>query len=393
MRCFGWVGILCVLSACGVDEDSLSSDLLGSRVDVGSVVDGGLVEHTDLGPGVEIVTDGPHISLSYPLDSWGPYSVGHRSWEHRYTPPWEGAAERTIMIDLWYPTEDSSGSPAQMADGLLEDELAFEDASVAPPPDPRGFPVHVYSHGDRGFGGDNYITLRRIASHGWVTIAPTHSGNTLADNIDPSPPEHWLHRPLDVSAALDALAGLDAQDPMAGLPMLDKVLMSGHSRGGTTVWALSGADYDLARLESDYTLTPELRAAFEDGARDERVVATVVLAGGLRESVFGEDGWQSVVVPMLHMTGSEDDRGMAALWARMSGLPMIWIDILGGCHLSFNLGLCGTLDGELGLSIIGTWTLAFGRHHLLGDDGEATKALLDGVAEGQELVTYQRMSP
>ena len=44
------------------------------------------------------------------LPSAGPFQVGHRLLEHNYT-PFDGAETRTIMIDLWYPTEDTVGDP------------------------------------------------------------------------------------------------------------------------------------------------------------------------------------------------------------------------------------------------------------------------------------------
>ena len=56
------------------------------------------------------------------------------------------------------------------------------------------------------------------------------------------------------------------------------------------------------------------------------------------------------------------------------------VDLEGGCHESFASGLpCPTLDTDLGFRVIGVYTLAFARLHVLGDDSAATAAVLDGT--------------
>ena len=78
----------------------------------------------------------------YSIQERGPFSVGHTSVEHTYT-HMEGAVERTIFIDIWYPTSDQSGDPAAYLYGT--DERVFEDAQPAAPGYSDGYPVLVHS--------------------------------------------------------------------------------------------------------------------------------------------------------------------------------------------------------------------------------------------------------
>ena len=43
-----------------------------------------------------------------PYTDFGAFHVGHKQIEHTYT-PLEGRPERTIVIDIWYPTADVEG--------------------------------------------------------------------------------------------------------------------------------------------------------------------------------------------------------------------------------------------------------------------------------------------
>ena len=61
------------------------------------------------------------------------------------------------------------------------------------------------------------------------------------------------------------------------------------------------------------------------------------------------------------------------------------IEIDGGCHELFNLG-CGRMDG-VKFPIVTTYSLAFGRHHILGDESETTVGILNKSISVSEHVT------
>lgn len=384
--------LLVTLAACADDGASSDAD---SGVDAGGDVGTDAGDDTapdDAGAG-DTAADGsgdvdvpaPSV-LDFAFDEPGPYPVGYRVWETTYTVPGTGEA-RTIPVHAWYPAAAAEGTAPRYL-GLQRDEDAYTDAPVAVPVDGVAFPVHVYSHGDQGFAGTSAFLMRYFASHGWLVVAPDHIGNLLNDNSRGETDPHWVERPSDITAALDAVEALPEDDPLAAADTT-RVLLSGHSRGAYTVWSVSGAAYDLDRIESDRPeLDAQLLDVFRDGLADERVVASIPLAGDYRASWFGDEGWQSVDIPILFLTGSNDGpESMRATYERVQSSDIRWVELEGGCHQSFALGACDTLDVPLGFSVIDTYAMAFARHEVLGDDSADVVGVLDGSVEVSEVAT------
>ncbi|MFT4978741.1 MAG: putative dienelactone hydrolase, partial [Myxococcota bacterium] len=168
----------------------------------------------------------------------GPFNVGHVTIEHTYT-AFEGDEPRTIPIDVWYPTEDTSGEDAIHLYGT--DALSFEDAVPAAPIHDGGYPIHLYSHGWQGWGATSSFLMRHFASHGWVAVAPNHVGNLLADHEDPLYTAHYIHKLRDLQESLDVVAAL----ALAGPKQADAVVLSGHSFGASYgAWGGGGARSD-----------------------------------------------------------------------------------------------------------------------------------------------------
>jgi len=327
--------------------------------------------------------------LSWAIDEAGPYGVGYRTWSRTYSPG-SGFEDRTVRINLWYPTTDTAGSASAYTVGT--DEASFEDASLAPPVHEQGYPVHLHSHGHLGYGATSAFLARHFASHGWVFVAPDHTDNTLVDEVDPRPSEHYVHRPLDVSQALDAL---DEDAALDGRAHTQAVLSSGHSFGVYTTWGVAGATYDLDRIAArceagelgDGTCHPELLTRIEAGLDDPRVAASLPMAGTYSEDWFGDDGYQSVSVPVVLLAGSEDDVGQAEEWEQIEGIDYTWVELEGGCHQTFALGACSTLDPDEGFRLVGAFALALGRFEILGDSEQG--AVLDGSESLSGLVEIQ----
>lgn len=319
-------------------------------------------------------TDGLLLSV----DDAGPYQAGYRSWDVIYDPGL-GEGERTVRMNLWYPTEATSGTLAVYTVGASEGD-AFEDAELAPSAYGGSYPVHAHSHGHQGWGATSAFLPVHLASHGWITVAPDHTDNTLLDNVDPRPTDIYIHRPLDISAVLDALES----DAILGEQAdTTAVLLSGHSFGTITTWASGGAALDvdsiMARCEStELPCTEAERAALSSERADPRIAALIPLAGSYDPDWFGAEGYQSVQGPVLHMGGTMDDRGQAEQYEALTGIDYAWLELQGGCHTSFSLGACSTLETQLGYHLIQTYALAFGRAHILGDDDPTVTGLLDG---------------
>lgn len=326
--------------------------------------------------------------LDHAVDQPGPFQAGFRSWEVTYEPT-PGEAPRTILMNLWYPTNDEEGYSAAYQN-IFRDDLAFDEAVPAAPIHDGGYPVLVHSHGFRGYGGNSSAVMRYFASHGWVVIAPDHTDNTIFED-DPLPTAHYYHRPKDISRALDELDSVD----LPGTPLTDRVLMSGHSFGIYTTWSLAGATYDEAEIrrrcsEGDIpsgSCTEAEITTLAAGFRDPRVVAGIPMAGGF-SWFFGDNGYNAASVPMFLMTGSDDDVGGASLFDRVT-VDMRWIDVDGGCHQLFGLGGCDLIEDSEGFPIVNTYALAFGRATILGDDQARTVGILDGTESVSARVTFR----
>lgn len=348
-------------------------------------------------------TSAPAVDpLSWDLAVAGPYNVGFRSWPITYTPA-PGMEPRTVLFQIWYPTEDTDGEAVFYSAGFPDTgtvaPVAWADASLAPSPWGATYPVHAYSHGYQGYGGSSAFLMRHFASHGWIGVAVDHTNNTLMDHRDPMPTAVYVARPRDISAALDTLEALPDGDPLQGLADTSKVLLSGHSFGNYTTWAAAGARYDNAAARCDAgqvatgTCTQAERDAFAAGSDDPRVVATIPMAGTIDRGWFGDEGPAQAGVPVLAMSGTNDQIGQREQFDAMQGVDFTWIDLEGGCHQAFALGGCGNLPTDEGFAIVDTYAMAFARLKVLGADDSRARAILDGSEAVSERVAWAHKDP
>ena len=331
--------------------------------------------------------------MIWSVRSVGPYQVGFSDFVVTYESS-PAFPARTIRVNLWYPTVDEEGGRAAYTVGI--DERVFQDATPAEPVHAGGYPVHLHSHGFQGYGATSAFLARYFASHGWVTIAPDHTENTIIDHVDPLPSSHYFQRPLDVRESLDAVVEAD----LLGSPLnVERVIISGHSFGAYTTWSSAGASYDLDRvaemcatgegLHAD-GCTDEEQAMFSTQLSDSRIVASIPMAGVLRRSWFGSSGELTTQGPVLFFGGSEDDRGQQEQFDQMGDIDFTWMELEGACHQSFALGACASLDSELGFSLVQTASLAFARMTVLGDVSEEAVAIATGEQALSDIVMTHR---
>ncbi len=223
--------------------------------------------------------------------------------------------DRAVPTEVWYPATDrfadqdigkDTRDHFELLPGIAGGwQLAVRDAT----PRDGSFALVVFSHGFGAHRRQSTFFTTHLASHGYVVLAPDHTGNTVSDmmaaatgNGAPSPSTYLTDRPADVSMCIDrALAG--DIEPVAGRVDASRVGMSGHSFGGWTTLAATGRD---KRIRAALPLAPAggSSSVSDAGAlRDaltfdwERDVPTLVIAAEL-DSVLPLEHMRSIYDPI-----------------------------------------------------------------------------------------------
>lgn len=183
---------------------------------------------------------------------------------------------RTLVTEIWYPaTDDTRRIPRQgLVDTYLANipELLFgvirtvakldlrdfdEKAEFFARHDARVrdgvFPLLIFSHGSAATRIQSIFWCEHMASHGYLVMAPDHTGNAAVTFIDGTPIMYdrgaqksvsALRRPKDVSFLIDAMERMNkgSDSRFLGKADLDNIGVAGHSFGGYT--AVAAADSD-----------------------------------------------------------------------------------------------------------------------------------------------------
>lgn len=329
------------------------------------------------------------------LDVAGPYAVGVRIVEVTYTPPLT-TSERKLSTVVWYPAEASEGERPFYV--LRSSESATLDA---PPLTIGPRPVVVFSHGHQAYAATMSHIMEHLASHGYVVIAPTHTGNTFLDGDNRETDIYYL-RTYDVKAAVEHIEGLD--DGLSAL-LSDTRVIAGHSFGGYTAFAIAGAEYPVAELDAGCaagtvsrgycsTLDDDKRALFAAGFEDDSYAAVLSYDPG-DFGLFGEAGVGKIDVPVLHVVAEKSgnapgDPNADDYWRSLSNPNDVRWLLLGGDHNDFTdaceAGLeirCSMLIPERVFSPTRVYTLAFLDGVVLGEPGY--EGILSGEVEVSSL--------
>ena len=182
----------------------------------------------------------------------GAYPVGVRSVSFV-----DETSDRVLPTEVCYPAAASHAGadmdPArQDRFPLLEGGATVPQAAVrdAPAAGVSGAPVIVFSHGMAGHRRQSTFYTTHLASHGYMVLAPDHTGNTLADmagviaggpeGIRAALEDSARDRRRDIPFLMDTFA--DVAPDLAAQTDPDRIGLSGHSFGGWTTVAVTSDD-------------------------------------------------------------------------------------------------------------------------------------------------------
>jgi predicted dienelactone hydrolase len=295
----------------------------------------------------------------------GPYPVGVRHFtlvdDLRVEEDGPEAGQpRRLPLEVWYPAVEAARAaeretihlfhelPPDLQEGLTIEDLgalptiAVRDAAVRADEDDR-YPLVIFSHGKGGTRLQSNFYTAYLASHGYVVVAPDHSGDTIvellrevkaAGNIQPdSTVEALVYRPEDVIAILDLLpVTIDAE--LLERIDDDRVGLSGHSFGAITSFLAASGD---SRVDA---IVPQCPGSHE-------------LLGLQMRTPLAE-----MQIPMLIQSATQDGTlpeatNAAPLFDNMPS-PKGWLSLARGGHFTYS-DLCvldvEAINGVLGLDV------------------------------------------
>lgn len=264
----------------------------------------------------------------------GPWAVGHRQLSSLDP----ARSERPLPLELWYPV-DSADANGPFTNYVLSGPLSLRSELAhknAPASQAGARPLVVFSHGWGGLAIQSVHLMEHLASHGFVVVAPNHTGSTTADFTGGTavPIEQaLLDRVPDISFVIDRILELAATpgDPLFGRIDPLAIGVAGHSLGGFTALAV--------------------KAGYEGIAPDPRVRAIMPIAPAA--SPISDAELANVTVPTFFMTGTID--ALLADEVRAAGLiesaPFNYrADVIGAAHTHF-ANICDIADALIAFGL------------------------------------------
>lgn len=235
------------------------------------------------------------------------------------------------------------------------------------------YPLVVWSHGLGGTRDGAGFIARHMASHGYIHIHIDHEGTNDSlwrglpghpwDNIKKAhiPWEDVRNRYLDIPFAVDQIEAL-----YPSKIDWDKVGMSGHSFGALTTQVMAG---QLAGREGQ---------PLEDLSDDRFKAAIAYSPTPSLRFQSGDNVYQSIHLPMLHITGTNDESPVEGfgyerrleVFENAGSNDQALMILNGADHMVFNgsRGQLAPYDGvEAHEDILKIITLAWWEAHLKGD--------------------------
>ena len=221
------------------------------------------------------------VSASLPdPEAEGPFPVGVTTctfYDPARVDPRTSPAPRGLKTEIWYPADDDSralprnrfsdfldrgtnpslNALATLALGAAPAEIdkRFRDTAARDARCRDGvFPLLLFSHGNGAVRTQSVFWCEHMASHGYVVVAPDHTGNAtattlggrivLADGSPGAEADSAKARPADVSFLIDKMGRLARGDDsrFAGRIDMERIGVAGHSFGADTAIRVANSD-------------------------------------------------------------------------------------------------------------------------------------------------------
>ena len=354
------IGSLLVVTACASDDDSTQSSTSDPVTTTATTDESAAASTPDTEPASTEAAP-PATEATEPIDTdpvdtepaataapladlpstgLGEYDVGVSTIT--ITDP---TRNRPLTVDVWFPlADDVTGDPHRYT-FVTGDYYESPQAVTAEPASISSdgpFPLVVYSHGS---GGTRYIHsnyTETIASHGYLVVAPDHTGNTAVERVLDTADDRSviaLNRPQDIRVVIEAMVNPESPETAGFVAAADpeRVAVTGHSFGGFTAYA-SAAGYanELGEVGPEPLLDAIIPLAPAVGGDDP---ANQLLSDGRLIAVQ---------VPSLVMVGTNDqttpiDPNVERAWELNSSDPHYRLELVDAQHNTFT-DVCAYLD-------------------------------------------------
>ena len=257
---------------------------------------------------LRIAGEAEATGLPVSLKASEPSQPGSYAWRQEIRTFQNPLREGEIPFDLYLP---------QVGTGLKTSQNPM-DAT----------PIIVFSHGVAS-GRTAFVYLaQHLASHGYAVVVPQHDDDGqkyfqfLAGVERPPTPITLVSRPRDISLVLDELERLAETQPDYANLDLDNVGVLGHSLGGFTVLAASGAEFNFEQVQRKCSLAERDRPSLNPSLlvqcdlldladqgpfqlQDDRIQAVFAL-NPPTSLFFGETGLAQIDIPTMFVASTAD---------------------------------------------------------------------------------------
>jgi predicted dienelactone hydrolase len=337
----------------------------------------------------------------------------------------EDGTFRQLPLEVWYPAAESARDaaaetvalfdvlPADLQEGLTREELGELPTIAVREAAPRHddddtYPLVVFSHGKGGIRTQSNYYTAHLASHGYVVVAPDHTGDTLVELLrevkgtgeiqQSSTVEALANRPDDIVAILDLVKDV-VSDDIAALINEDLVGVTGHSFGALTSFIVASRDFRIDAVVGQAPTSAEL-INLQAGTPMEQLQIPSLVQSSTLDNTLPESGAQHLYEAIAGA------KGWLSL-ARGGHFTYSDLCVLDSAAVSEAVGLdvsnvlddgCGpeALPVAQAFPIINTTAIGFFNQQLRKSPASAsfvTQAAVDALSPGEASVVSEGLSP